>query len=560
VLVSSRARPFLVLASLALSAAVLAQDVPRFILHTERLHGIDRRLFGQFMERASWHGEIGIEAAMDRKTGWLQQGVPELLRGLHMPIIRFPGGTDVDYTDWTHLIDNVPGRIGPRPVTIGHLGGRTTNYFGLHEFLRLCRYLESDPMLVVNFREGLLEEKPLREAALHAAALVAYCNATGAQKLPAGLNVWPTLRAKNGQKQPFEVHYFQVGNETWAFEDELKKQFGEQADRRYMDALKAYVDAMRDVDPTIQILVDGHSRRRNRMIREELGDKVAFLVDHYYAPWGLHQFRKRGEIVPLDQISREDLWHAWVAVTAHDEQGQSEISLPVIATADEHGYPVAMTEWNWNGWWRTESVPNPPFDSHLARGLGSAGMLHAIMRNGHTVKIANQSMTVGRNWLISAIMVDQAGERPPYYMPQGQILGFYSRLHGRDRLQLDAERVPWYEQPLEFNQVRASRKVSYLDFVATAGPDNVYIHVINRAFERDIPIQIDISRWPQLDMSATHHVFTGRVENAPRQGEPLGVAWTEEREVRSDGKVMSVVLPARSVSIIEFTRRRDGGG
>ena len=112
------------------------------------LHEVDSRLFGQFMERPSW-GEIGPEAAVIPGTHRLRPEAMQLLRQMRIPIARFPGGTDVDYTNWLDMIDNVPGREGGRPITVGHQGDRVTNHFGYDEFLKFCEELEVEPCLVL---------------------------------------------------------------------------------------------------------------------------------------------------------------------------------------------------------------------------------------------------------------------------------------------------------------------------------------------------------------------------------------------------------------------------
>ena len=53
----------------------------------------------------------------------------------------------------------------------------------------------SEALIVVNFRDGLLKIRDLKKAALHAAALVAYCNAPADVDLPNGLGKWARLRA-----------------------------------------------------------------------------------------------------------------------------------------------------------------------------------------------------------------------------------------------------------------------------------------------------------------------------------------------------------------------------
>ena len=191
-------------------------------VHARVLHRIDARLFGQFMEKASWGSEIGSETAVIPGTHELRPQAKELIRQMQIPIVRFPGGTDANYIDWLDMIDHVPGRMGDRPLTKGHTGNQVTNYFGYDEFLRLCEELKMEPLLVVNFRDGLLAQDGVGRAARHAAQLAAYCNARVEADLPQDLAPWPRLRAANGHPQPYGVKYFQIGNETWAFANKAR--------------------------------------------------------------------------------------------------------------------------------------------------------------------------------------------------------------------------------------------------------------------------------------------------------------------------------------------------
>ncbi len=73
-------------------------DDPLFVVHGQVLHQLDRRLFGHFLERASF-GEWGPESALVPGTRKLQPSVLQRMKEMRIPIIRFPGGTDVDYMD-----------------------------------------------------------------------------------------------------------------------------------------------------------------------------------------------------------------------------------------------------------------------------------------------------------------------------------------------------------------------------------------------------------------------------------------------------------------------------
>ena len=160
---------------------------------------------------------------------------------MQIPILRFPGGSDVDYVDWRDMIDNVPGRpTGERPISTPR-GNQISNKFGYDEYLRLCEPLQIETHLVVNFADGFLRRKPLAEAAQHAAALVAYCNAPLGASLPGGMADWPSVRAQNGHPEPYRVKYWEIGNENWFFVNTLLAQGldHDEIDRRYLEALSA---------------------------------------------------------------------------------------------------------------------------------------------------------------------------------------------------------------------------------------------------------------------------------------------------------------------------------
>jgi len=75
-----------------------------------------------------------------------------------------------------------------------------TNQFGIHEFMRLCRLVGAQPYVAANVGSGTPKE-------FH--DWVSYCNA------PAGTLSLADERAANGDREPFGVQYWGVGNESW---------------------------------------------------------------------------------------------------------------------------------------------------------------------------------------------------------------------------------------------------------------------------------------------------------------------------------------------------------
>ena len=531
---------------------VLAEPLPEPVhvkVRNEVLHPIDARLFGQFMERASWGGEIGAETAVIPGTHELRPKAKQLLRDMRIPVVRFPGGTDADYIDWRDMIDDVPGRTGGRPITTGHTGNQVTNNFGYDEFLRLCEELNMEAILVVNFRDGLLAQDGPQHGAADAARLAAYCNAGADADLPEDLAVWPRLRAANGHPQPYRVKYFQIGNETWAFSREVSQ-------NHYLQALESYIDAIHNVDPSVQIIVDGQPESLARQIHHRLGDRIAYFAVHHYQPWQMREITRGDELVDAGSLTERDIWYAWVTVPRVDSIGRSCLQRSELEQARQLRYKVAMTEWNWNGWWGGSARDQVAFNSLFARGVGAAGMLHSIMRQGDVVQLATQSMLIGDGWKIHAIWCDRNGKTPPYMVPSGQVTALYSKHHGDRRLQVDVSNVPRYDQPYRMAGIGPSRQVASLDVLVTRDEDTLYLHAINRHFDRAIETEIDLSELDKRpEARGTLHILEGRLNNAPEASQALAPARVREATFDIEGDKCLVQLPRRTVTVVEIPLR-----
>ncbi len=508
------------------------------------LHQIDPRLFGQFMERPSW-GEIGPEAAVIPGTHELRPPARQLLRRMRIPLARFPGGTDVDYTDWRDMIDKVPGRTAGRPITTGHRGDQVTNYFGYDEFLQFCEEFDVEPILVVNFRDGLLDQEGPQKAAAQAAKLVAYCNASLDNHLPEELAVWPALCARNGHPASYNVKYIQVGNETWAFSRDIEQD-------RHVKALAAYIQAIQAVDPTVRFIVDGQPAELAAEVQRRLGERIEFFAVHHYQPWQIREVQRAGKPVDASNLSAQDIWYAWVTVPRIGEDGQSVLVRDELEQARQLGYRVAMTEWNWNGWWAQSVANRAELDSLLAKGVGAAGILHAIMRQGDVVQLATQSMLIGDRWGIHAIYCSRDGHTPPYMLPSGQVTMLYSWYHGPKRLEVDLAGVPRYEQPYRMAGNAPADNAAYLDVLATRNDKTLYVHIINRHFDQALSVPIDVTALTQRPgHRGVLHTLEGRLNNAPEPGEAPAPGRIRDEAFDIGSSRFQVRLPARSVSVVE---------
>src|SRR5207249_218300 len=133
----------------------------------------------------------------------------DALRVIKPSVIRWPGGCFADSYDWRDGVGpraRRPRRTNfwiddPRYKDLGIVPATyDPNEFGTSEFLRFCRLVGARPYLAVNVRS--LPSRAFWE-------WLEYCNS------PAGSTSWADVRAAGGDRNPFGVVYWGVGNESW---------------------------------------------------------------------------------------------------------------------------------------------------------------------------------------------------------------------------------------------------------------------------------------------------------------------------------------------------------
>lgn len=192
----------------------------------------------------------------------------------------------------------------------------------------------------------------------------------------------------------------------------------------------------------MKIIVDGQPAELAAQLHCRLGDRIAYYAVHHYQPWQIREIQRASKPVDVEDLSARDIWYAWVTVPRVDDAGQSVLIRNELDQARELGYAVAMTEWNWNGWWGRSIAHRTEPASLFTKGVGAAGIPHAIMRQGDVVRIGARSMLIGDRWGIHAIYCDRDGRTPPYMVPSGQATMLYSWYHGDKRLKVHLSDVP----------------------------------------------------------------------------------------------------------------------
>jgi alpha-N-arabinofuranosidase len=241
----------------------------RLSLNTEACVGsIDRRIFGGFLEhlgRAVYGGVYDPGSPLSDARGF-RSDVIEALARLHMPIVRYPGGNYVSAYDWKHTV----GPKSERPRRPDYAWQSIeTNQFGIGEFIEWCHALASAPMLAVNLGT---------EGAREAGELVEYCN------LPGG-TTWSDRRIAHGQREPFGVELWGLGNEV----DGPWQAGHVSADVYARRAFQASF-LMKQMDPRIQTVAAGSSGRGmpsylewDRVVLETCWNTIDFISAHRYS-------------------------------------------------------------------------------------------------------------------------------------------------------------------------------------------------------------------------------------------------------------------------------------
>ena len=203
------------------------------------ISSVDPRVFGSFVEmlgRCVYSGiyEPGHPEADEQG---LRKDVLELVKGLNIPVVRFPGGNFVSNYRWE---DGV-GPKDQRPKRLDMAWFTTeTNEFGTGEFMDWCKKANTKPMMAVNLgTRGPAE----------AAALIEYCNHPGG-------TYWSDLRRSHGAEQPYDVKLWCLGNEMdgpWQMGAKTAYEYGRTAN----EAGKL----MKWIDPSVELVVCGSSGR-----------------------------------------------------------------------------------------------------------------------------------------------------------------------------------------------------------------------------------------------------------------------------------------------------------
>lgn len=295
-----------------------------------------------------------------------------VLRELNSPVYRWPGGNFVSGYDWKDGIgerDKRPPRKNPAWLGVEH------NDVGIHEFMRFCEILGTEPYIAVNSGQG---------NEIQASDQVEYVN--GAETTPMG-----KLRAANGHPAPWKVAYWSIGNEMYG-----DWQLGHMPLADYVKKHIRFARAMRAKDPSLKLIAVGAIGPWSEGMLARAADEMDYMSEHFYVQ----------EQPGL--MSHVRLAPAAVKRIADAHRGYQK----TIPALKGKFMPIVQDEWNY--WYGPHVYGELGTQYFLKDALGIAAGLHEFFRNSDLFHMANYAQTVNVIGAIktskTAAVLDTTGE------------------------------------------------------------------------------------------------------------------------------------------------------
>ncbi|RBY97429.1 alpha-L-arabinofuranosidase [Blastococcus sp. TF02-8] len=480
---------------------------------TQAVGAVSRRLFGAFVEHMGRGVYGGIHDPGHPTAGedGFRRDVIDLVREMGVTAVRYPGGNFVSGFRWEDSV----GPRDQRPVRLNLAWHSTeTNEVGLHEFASWLDQVGAELVLALNLGT---------RSTLEALDLLEYAN------VPAGTTL-ADQRIANGRPQPFDVRTWCLGNEMdgpWQLGQRSAEDYGKLAART--------AKAMRQVDPTLELVACGSSGAG----MPTFGEWERTVLTHAYDDEDLiscHAYYEEKD---------GDLGSFLASGTDMDRFIES-----VVATADHvkavrrspRSIDISFDEWNV---WYFSRVPTdlarniddwpvaPPISEDaytVADGVVVGSLLMSLLRHADRVTSAAMAQLVN---VIAPIAAEPQGPawRKSTFFP----FAVTSRLARGVSLRVGVD-GPGY--------VTAQYgEVPVVDAAATTEGGRVALFLVNRAQDEDVEVSLDLTA---LGVGTVQEAVTlsdadPHAANTTDRPDRVGLRPTTHAEV--DGCTLRVVLP-----------------
>ncbi|MBE6816108.1 MAG: alpha-N-arabinofuranosidase [Ruminococcaceae bacterium] len=361
----------------------------------QKIATINKDIYGHFSEHLGRCIYDGIFVGKDSKipnVNGMRCDVVAALKEMGLPVLRWPGGCFADEYHWKDGIGDLKDR---KKMINTHWGGVVEdNSFGTHEYFELCRQLGCDTYVNGNVGSGTVQE--MNE-------WVEYMTFDGVSPMS-------KLRAENGDKEPFDLKYFGVGNESWGCGGNMDPEYYGCLFKRYNTYCRDYVAGKHVLRIACGPNVDDYHWTK------EVMDKVKHHADgislHYYTvPTG--HWHHKGSATDFDRkLYDSTIYKAYrmeELVTNH---------LAMMDSVKPHSRVKLIVD-EWGTWYDVEPGTNPGFlyQQNTMRDAIVAGLtLNIFNKHADRIMMANIAQTVN---VLQAVLLtegDKMVKTPTYYV------------------------------------------------------------------------------------------------------------------------------------------------
>ncbi|HKN73838.1 MAG TPA: alpha-L-arabinofuranosidase C-terminal domain-containing protein [Candidatus Acidoferrum sp.] len=518
-----------------------ATDAHIEVLLEEPLGIISPNIYGHFAEHLGGVIYDGIWVGEDSKipnVNGIRKELVDEMRKIKAPVVRYPGGCFADSYDWRDGIG--PAAKRPRRTNFWNDSESSsapanhryeTNRFGTNEFLNFCKLIGCEPYLAANVR-SLPAEEFYR--------WVEYCNS------PAGSTTLAEERAGAGFPDPFGVHFWGVGNESWGCGGNFTAQEYAVEFRRYTEWVPRY-------GQQLSFIGSGPNTDEWNWTREffqELVRKGNGRLHSLYG-WALHHYswnlsrgrttdwvQGKGDALKFDAVD-------WYELLREGERMESLINghWQVMGEIDrEHLVKLVVDEWG--PWYRpgSEATPGDQLEQMptLRDAVFSGMTLDLFNRHPEKVAMANCAQLI--NCLNSLYL---AHENKFCVTPVGHVFGMYAPHQGGQALRtIFSSPLIHYDRdgkPATFWRLKGSASLHEKQLVLTV----VNAHV-SESSEAEVAIRgagiksFEATTLTHPDIHA-HNTFDQREVVKPQ---------TSDKEVSS--KTLRYIFPPASVTKLDL--------
>ncbi|MGA9039355.1 MAG: alpha-L-arabinofuranosidase C-terminal domain-containing protein [Terriglobales bacterium] len=529
-------------ARLASAVASSMADSRIEVLLGESLGTISPNIYGHFLEHIGGVIYDGVWVGEDSKVPnvhGIRKDLIDEMRKIKAPVVRYPGGCFADSYDWRDGVG--PADKRPRRTNFWiEADGDTSpadhryesNQFGTDEFMRFCKAVGCAPYLAANVR-SLPAEQFYR--------WVEYCNS------PSGTTTLADARAAAGSPEPYDVHYWGVGNESWGCGGNFTAQEYAVEFRRYTGWLPQYGKPL----SLIASGPDSGDWQWTREFFQEIARKDKGLFSSIFG-WALHYYSwnlSRGRTEDWDQAKGDALKfddQDWYEILREGERLESLIEGHWQAMKEfdsEHAVKLVVDEWG--PWYRPGSQLTPGNFLEqvptLRDAVFSAMTLDIFNRHPEKVTLASPAQLV--NCLNSLYL---AHEDKFCVTPVGHVFGMYAAHQGgqavRTIISAPMVNYPRDGKPASFWGLKGSASLHDKELVLTI----VNPHV-SETRETEIAVRGAIIK------SGTTSVLTSSDLHARNTFEQKNELVPQVKELAATGRTVTLQVTPASVTKLVLT-------